>query len=139
MGRTPRGDLGEDGRFGDYPDLTRYFTEVERSALIVRQAGHPVGFVLLDRESHSGRPLDNNVGEFFIVRKHRREGLGSRVATAIFDARPGVWEAAVARRNLGALAFWRGAVGGNPRTSDLEEVDRADPVWDGPILRFRIT
>jgi predicted acetyltransferase len=56
----------------------------------------------------------------------------------LFQLYPGLWEAAVARRNTGALAFWRKAVGGCPGLTEVQELDRRTKEWDGPILRFRI-
>jgi predicted acetyltransferase len=100
--------------------------------------GRLAGFALLNTASHSGQPLDHNMAEFFIVRKHRRGGIGTAAARTIFHGRPGIWEAAVARRNPGGLAFWRNAVGGCPLASKVEELDLATEAWNGPILRFRI-
>ena len=50
----------------------------------------------------------------------------------------GVWEAAVVRRNTGALAFWRRAVARYPGVRDIVEEDRRDAQWDGAVLRFRV-
>ncbi|HEY5290381.1 MAG TPA: acetyltransferase, partial [Caulobacteraceae bacterium] len=102
-----------------------------------RAGGALAGFALVNDNSHSGLPVDRNVAEFFIVRKHRRGGVGTAAARAVFALYPGQWEAAVARRNLPALAFWRTAVSGCPKLIDLEELDVRSNDWDGPILRFR--
>ena len=131
------GELGADGRFADYP-LEAYWREAGRTPLLIRVGGHLAGFALINDHSHSGRPADHNVAEFFVVRKHRRGGVGMTAAQTIFSLYPGQWEAAVARRNVGALAFWRRAIGGHRNLSQIEEFDRADAAWDGPILRFRI-
>ena len=47
-------------------------------------------------------------------------------------------EVAVARRNTGALVFWRNAIAAYPHVSLLEESDMHDDAWDGAILRFQI-
>ena len=104
--------------------------------LLFRLEGRPVGFALLNATSHSGHPVDRNVAEFFVVRKHRRSGLGTAAAHALFAQRPGRWEAAVARPNTAALAFWRRAVESCPGVEAIEETDHATPAWNGPILRF---
>ncbi|HEY2179824.1 MAG TPA: GNAT family N-acetyltransferase [Caulobacteraceae bacterium] len=137
-GGTADGELGEDGRFGEYPYLDAYWRESGRVPLLIRAGGSLAGFALVNDASHSGRPVDRNVAEFFIVRKHRRGGVGAAAARAIFSLYPGQWEAAVARRNEGALAFWRQAVAGHPSVGDLEELDLSDARWNGVILRFRI-
>jgi predicted acetyltransferase len=133
----PEGELGEDGRFPDYP-LDAYWREETHVPLLLRWKGRLVGFALLDGSSHTGRPVDRNMAEFFIARKHRRGGVGTAAAQTIFSRYPGLWEVAVVRRNAAALSFWRRAVAGHPRTEDLEESDIMTPAWNGPVLRFRI-
>lgn len=132
-----RGEIGDDGRFEEYP-LDDYWRAPDRIPLLLRRDGHLIGFALLDAHAHSGRAVDRNMAEFFILRKHRRGGAGTESAQAIFSRYPGQWEAAVARRNTAALAFWRKAISTHPRVSGLEEVDVATAEWNGPIMRFRI-
>ncbi len=130
-----RGLLSEEGLFVGYP-LEPYFTEPDRLALMVRHGGRLAGFALLDQESHTGAPLDWNMGEFFIARAHRRGGTGTAAARIIFAACPGRWEAAVARRNLPALAFWRRAIEEWSGALDVQETDVISKAWNGLVLRF---
>jgi predicted acetyltransferase len=134
----PDGELQDNGRFEDYWALDLYWREPDRVPLLFRIGGRPVGFALLNGRSHSGLPVDRNMAEFFVVRKHRRGGAGTTAAQDIFSRYPGLWEAAVARKNTGALAFWRRAVGGCPGLEDVEEQDYQTADWNGPILRFRM-
>lgn len=133
----PQGELNDDGRFGPYP-LDACWTEPDNIPLLLRVDGRLAGFALINRTSHSGGALDRNMAEFFIVRKHRRGGLGTRVVHEIFSRYPGRWEAAVARANAPALAFWRRAVATHPNLVEADEQDVADDHWNGPVLRFRI-
>jgi predicted acetyltransferase len=135
---TEDGELGDDGLFPPYPYLDAYWREETRIPLLVRVDGRLAGFALINAVAHSGLAVDRNVAEFFIARKHRRAGVGAQAAQEIFQRWPGTWEAAVARRNTAALAFWRRAVGGRPGLSNFEELDRRTEEWNGPILRFRI-
>lgn len=135
---TPNGELQDDGRFEAYGPLDLYWRETGRIPLLFRIAGRPVGFALLNDASHSGLPVDRNMAEFFIVRKHRRGGVGTMAAQTVFSRYPGVWEAAVARKNIAALAFWRRAVSGHPDVADVDETDHQTSEWNGPILRFRV-
>ncbi|MBR7621203.1 acetyltransferase [Phenylobacterium sp. 20VBR1] len=130
----PRGEVGGDGRFEPYP-LDPYWSDASHVPLLLRRGGHIAGFALLDAHSHAGRTVDRNMAEFFILRKHRRGGVGLAAAHAIFARYPGVWEAAVARRNIGALHFWRRAAA---PYADVEETDVASDDWNGPVLRFRV-
>ena len=132
----PDGELQEDGRFAQYVHLDGYWTEADRTPLLIRAGGHVAGFALVNTFAHSGLELDYSVAEFFVVRKHRRSGVGFAAATQIIRARPGLWEMAVARRNVAALPFWRrvcSAVG----APSVEELDRNDALWNGAILRVR--
>jgi predicted acetyltransferase len=133
-----RGEVSDLGLFEPYPYLALYWEAPGRTPLLIRRGGHLAGFALVNGVAHSGRPLDRSVAEFFVLRKHRRGGTGLKAAHAIFALWSGQWEAAVARRNTGALAFWRKAVASAPGVSDIEELDTADDHWDGTILRFRI-
>jgi predicted acetyltransferase len=130
-------DLKEDGRFGRYPPLDAYWRDPDHEVRLIRVDGALAGFALTNADSHSGLPLDYAIADFFVVRRHRRAGVGFVAATEVIRARPGLWEMAVARRNTGALPFWRrvaAAVG--PQA--VEEVDRQDDLWDGPIVRVRV-
>ena len=134
----PEGELGEDGLFAPYGPLDLYWREPGRLPFLVRIDGRLAGFALINDVAHSGLPVDRNMAEFFIVRKHRRGGAGRAAALTLFARLPGVWETAVVRSNAAALAFWRNAVATSPLTEGIEELDRADAQWDGPILRFRV-
>lgn len=133
----PEGELQDDGGFPPYA-LDALWERPDYVPLLLRRGGSLIGFALLNAHSHSGRPLDRAVAEFFVVRKHRRSGAGTAAAHAIFRRYPGRWEAAVARRNLGALDFWRHAAATCQGVADLEEVDVASADWNGPVVRFRI-
>jgi predicted acetyltransferase len=132
-----RGELSEAGLFPDYPYLDAYWSEPDRTPYLIRAGGHIAGFVLINAWSHSGLPLDHAVAEFFVVRKHRRGGVGRAAAAAAMRPRPGQWELAVARRNTAALPFWQ-AVAAEVASGPVEAIDRDDPLWNGPILRFRV-
>ena len=131
------GELQEDGRFPQYVHLDSYWTEVDCTPLLIRVDDHLAGFALINDFSHSGLPLDFAVAEFFVVRKHRRGGVGFAAAMHIMRARPGLWEMAVARKNTAALPFWRRVAAAIAGPS-VEEIDRDDDLWNGPIIRFRV-
>jgi len=132
------GELEDDGRFEDYP-IDGYWSEPDCIPLLFRLHGRPVGFALLNTVGHFGLPIDRNMAEFFVARKHRRAGVGQAAARAIFSRYPGRWEVAVARRNHRALPFWRRTVGGHPRVRDLVETDLDNQTWNGQVLRFKVS
>ena len=49
--------------------------------------------------------------EFFVLRRERRAGVGSRAANAVFDLHPGHWEVSKLLRNERAIRFWRRVIG----------------------------
>ena len=132
------GELQDDGRFPAYGPMDSYWSDPARIPLLIRVDGQLAGLALINDHSHSGQPADRNMAEFFVVRKHRRGGVGTAAAQAIFSRWPGLWEAAVARRNTAALPFWRKAAASHPACRGVEEIDLSNDHWDGPILRFRI-
>jgi len=107
---SPYGEVGADGRF-TYEGLDSYWREDGRFALTVEADGRLAGFVLVNRWSALNQLLDHAVAEFFVLRKYRRIGVGSRAARFLFERWPGRWEVAVARYNKPALSFWRKAIG----------------------------
>lgn len=131
-----RGELREDGRFEAYPGLDRYWTEPQRSAWFIRVDGHLAGFALLSASSHSGEPADHDMAEFFVVRKHRRGGVGLAAARQLISPRKGLWEIAVARANVGALGFWRRVAAEIAAGGDVDEQWLDDARWNGAILRL---
>ena len=133
---TVRGDLSADGLFEPDPHLDSYWTDPKREALFIQVDGALAGFVLINNHSHSGQPLDHSIAEFFVVRKYRGQGVGRQAAHAAFARHRGVWEAAIARKNLPALSFWRRAVATMPGAAGVTELDISSADWNGPILRF---
>ncbi len=132
----PGGELSEEGLFDPYPFLDSYWREPDRFPLLIRVDGRLAGFALVNRVGHLGRPLDRNMAEFFVARKHRRAGVGLAAAHLILERWPGVWEIGVARRNMAALAFWRRVVRDCPGRVGVEELDLATPAWDGALFRL---
>jgi predicted acetyltransferase len=132
----PRGELGEDGLFAAYEYWDGYWTEPDRVPILIRADGHVAGFALVNNSAHSGLPTDYSIAEFFVARKHRRSGVGQAAALAILGARPGQWDVAVSRRNIGAQYFWR-RVAAEIAGDEVEALDRDDDLWNGLILRFR--
>jgi len=131
----PHGDLGLDGLYALPDNLKTYWEDADRAALLLKRGEVLVGFALLNGHAHSGRAVDWNMGEFFIVRKHRRTGVGTAAAQAVFAKYPGRWETAVARRNVGAQTFWRRLA---QTHREFEALDLQSEDWNGPIFRFTV-
>lgn len=134
-GGTSRGDLNPEGLFDAYP-LDEYWSTPNWSALLIWCGQVLAGFSLVNDQTHSGLAANRNMGEFFILRKHRGRGVGRVAAEAIFSLHPGLWEVAVARKNALAREFWHKTIRRSAKVSNLQELDLRNERWNGPVLRF---
>jgi predicted acetyltransferase len=97
-------DLGPHGEYG-YRYLDHYWIPSEnRHPFLIDVDGRIAGCVLM----RAGEP--NELGEFFVVRKYRRRGIGVLAARAVFAQFPGAWLIHEARGNDAAVHFWRTAI-----------------------------
>lgn len=96
-------DVDEHGEFG-YQWLDHYWTDEDRHPFLVRAGDAIAGFALV----MSGQPHD--MAEFFVLRRHRRSGVGVAAARAVFDRFPGDWQVRQRVWNPAATAFWRRAI-----------------------------
>jgi len=127
--------VGEDGRFADLLRLDDYWREPDRSVWFIRAGGQLAGFALLNKNSHCNRPVDFNMGEFFLMRTFRRDGVGARAAVDLIRMHPGQWEIAVSARNPPALAFWPRVIA-YADVRDVQTLQGDGKQWTGPITRF---
>ena len=125
-------DLDEDGQYGY--SLEKYWGHPRCRAFVFLVAGKYAGFALVD-DSVSLRENERWMAQFFVVRKYRRQGIGSEAAKRVFDLMRGRWEVGQMRKNLPAQAFWRRVIaeytGGR-----FAEHDLADDRWDGLLQCF---
>jgi predicted acetyltransferase len=100
---------GSDGRFG-YEKLPLYWSEPERRfPFLILAGGRLAGFALVARASPSPDAADVfDVAEFFVLRRHRRAGVGRRAAFLLWNRFRGRWTVRVSEANRGALRFWTG-------------------------------
>jgi predicted acetyltransferase len=102
--------LGPDGRFG-YERLPLYWSEPGRHPFLVSLDGEWAGFVLVQQGSVvSGDAAIWDVAEFFVVRGHRRCGIGTQMAHDIWRRFAGPWEVRVLESNVAASNFWERAI-----------------------------
>jgi predicted acetyltransferase len=113
-------DLDEHGEYG-YRSLDQYWTDPGRHAFLVRVDGRLAGFALVRRV---GQAME--MAEFFVVRKYRRQGVGTTAAHRLFHRFPGEWRVAYDPANVAAQAFWRRTVQGSAadRFTERREGDR---------------
>jgi predicted acetyltransferase len=103
-------DLDAKGLF-EYESLPLYWSEAHRHPFLVRVKGVPAGFVFVKRSSTSADfRTTRDMAEFFIVRRYRRRGIGTRIAKEIFKRYLGRWEVRVLTANQNGLHFWERAI-----------------------------
>jgi len=129
-------DVGEDGLFPVGDTLARCWSDPSRHAFFSRVDGRLAGFVILDERSRlTGDPEVMDVAEFFVMRRHRRQGVGSRCAAQAFDRFHRRWEVRERASNTAATQFWRRAIdrytGGR-----FSETVIDDERWRGPVQSF---
>ena len=107
----PQARVGPDGRFG-YEHLPRYFAEPgRRFPFLIRAGGELAGFALAMRGSPAtADPADLDVAEFFVLRGHRRAGVGRSAAPLLWDRLPGAWVVRCSLANRAGLPFWEAAI-----------------------------
>ncbi len=95
--------LDRNGEFR-YDYLDHYWAQSEkgRYAYLFERDDRPAGFALVRQVD--GR---HSMAEFFVVRHHRRQGLGMKWATQIIRRHGGEWEIDFYQRNEAAGKFWR--------------------------------
>ena len=128
-------EVDDSGRFAA-PSLDSYWDAPLRSAFLGRAGERLAGFALV----HCGSRLSGaddvwDMAEFFVLRKHRRCGVGSEAAHRIFREHRGKWEVRQRRKNVAATAFWRRAIG-SFGTTGFAEVEIDDARWCGPVQCF---
>ena len=119
-------NVGGDGRFV-YPHLELYWTDPGRYAFLVKVDGELAGFVLVK----TGSEWDvRDMAEFFVLQRHRRRGVGIRVAQEVWRLLPGPWEVRVMEANVPAQHFWARAISsftGSPAVP--VRVERDGELW----------
>jgi predicted acetyltransferase len=121
-------ELGPDGRFG-YPKLPLYWSEPDhRFAFLIRAGDKTLGFALVTRGSPATADPDVlDIAEFFILRRHRRSGYGTRAAALLFDRFPGRWFVRVSEGNRGAVPFWQSAIAAYTRGNFTQTTRAGSP------------
>jgi len=124
------------GRFG-YENLPRYWTEPEtRFPFFITTGGRIVGFVLATRGSPATTdPTDFDVAEFFVLRRHRRSGIGRNAAFALWRRFPGRLVVRVSEGNRAGLPFWQEVVGEFTGGAFEQRLRRTEP-HAGRVLLF---
>jgi predicted acetyltransferase len=83
--------------------LPAFFEHLDRCGYLIHSGQALAGFALIRGLSEEPKV----VGEFFVVRAARRQGVGYEAAMSLFRLHPGRWEIPFQEENQGAARFWR--------------------------------
>lgn len=116
----------ENGLYED-EDYLRYWKEEGYSPYLIKCENELAGFALIDKGG-SSPAIDYQVGEFFILRKFRGEGIAGKAAREIFERHPGNWEVMALSNNLPAIGFWEKCIadhsqGNYTKTAEFHETE----------------
>ncbi len=103
------------------------------TSYLVHADGVLAGFALVRDGAYFAGDGTRDISEFFILRRHRRQGIGAEVARRMFDAFPGKWEVTQLARNVEAQTFWRRVIGEYTRGRYVEQ---PRPDGRGVMQRF---
>jgi predicted acetyltransferase len=104
---------------------------------LLRVDGRNAGFGFVTRHrAYLGDGEATLLDQFFVMRKYRRRGIGTRATTALFDRYPGRWEVATVHGNEPARTFWPRVIGEYTAGAYAETPEGCDR-WRGPIWSFR--
>ena len=103
-------NIGLDGRF-DYPHLELYWSDPGRFPFLATADGNWAGFAFIKQiPQDDGEGFIWDMAEFFVLRGHRRRGMGVRLAHLAFQQFPGSWQVRVMESNSVACQFWQQAI-----------------------------
>jgi predicted acetyltransferase len=99
-------ELDERGLY-TYPYMEEYWEEPKRHPFLIRVDGKIAGFALVTVDDDA---QEAHMSEFFVVRKHRRRGVGEMAARLVFARFPGRWIVTQLEENVPAQQFWRAVI-----------------------------
>jgi predicted acetyltransferase len=125
-------DLDVHGEYGY--ELGRFMDRSNAWAYLFRSAGNLAGFALVDTRVRIAGD-DFWMDQFFVLRKYRRQGIGSMAALKVFALHPGRWQVGQMPENAAAQAFWRRLIAAHTAGNYTEERLTAGR-WLGCVQRF---
>jgi predicted acetyltransferase len=99
--------IADDGLYGNAATIEAFWTDPRMASYFVSADGVLAGFVLVRDGAYFAGDGTRDISEFFILRRHRRQGIGGDVARRMFDMFPGKWEVTQLTSNVDAQTFWR--------------------------------
>ena len=102
----------EDGTFNvddSVIGLSDYWNKPEHFSYLIFVDNEVVGFSLIRRYPDVLGVFD--IGQFFVLRRFKRQGVGERAFELTVKKHPGKWLTRVLPGNVGAVKLWRQVIG----------------------------
>lgn len=106
-------DLNEmnDEAIFEYKYFDSYFSDDDRDAYFIREQGTDkiLGFAMINTYMQileSG----HSIAEYMVIPKYRRNKIGKKVATLLFDKYRGDWEVSPSFNSEKAYLFWKNVI-----------------------------
>ena len=115
--------IGQDGLFPEISCFSAMWTDPSRYPHVIMVDQEPAGFAIVQRTGDQAFDME----QFFVLRKFRRSGIGTRAAQDLFSTFPGQWTVGQIAANTAAQAFWRGVISGYTK-GDFQDTAAGDPV-----------
>jgi predicted acetyltransferase len=100
-----------DGTFAPASWHQGFWARRGKHHFVIRVDGRLAGFALVGDRAHFAGEGVHEIVEFFILRRYRRRGVGTRAARWLFARFSGRWEVAELVWNVAAQRFWRRVIG----------------------------
>ena len=106
-------EINQEG-FLEYDGLDLFWEKKELIPLLIHYKGNVIGFVLLASPPYAPKGIDICIHEFFILRKYRKLGLGTKAIEELMQQYKGKYYVMQLEKNKPALEFWRNLYKKNP-------------------------
>ncbi len=127
-------DLDARARYGY--DLSRHKQAERFFAHVALEGEQYVGFALVAPAAVT-RVEGFWMEQFFVLKRHRRSGVGLQLARHVFLTHPGLWEVGQLPVNAAARLFWRSVISTLTR-GPVVELQVTEGWWQGFVQQFRI-
>ncbi len=88
--------------------IASYWTEADHTPYIIKANGELAGFTMV--RVYPGTENLQDIGQFFILRKFKRKGVGQAVLKLLLRKYPGDWQIRALVENSGAIKFWKRSI-----------------------------
>ena len=114
-------DTRPDGSYGY--NTSTIWAENGYDAYLAKVGDSIAGFALIgSAREWLGDIGAHDVHEFFVIRRHRRNGVGQAMAMLLWNRYPGQWLVRVLEANAPAILFWRTAIATHSNGRHQEEM-----------------